>query len=78
VPSASKTSPRPLSSRTPEDDQQDQQEDAPSSTDAAQTGTSETERRVTATANGPLALPTRTERAGLTLTTERTASWPLR
>jgi HK97 family phage prohead protease len=60
------------------DDQQDQQQDAPSSTDAAQTGTSETERRVTATANGPLALPTRTERAGLTLTTERTASWPLR
>jgi phage head maturation protease len=54
------------------------EQDAPSRTDAARTGTSEPERRVTANGNGPLALPTRTERAGLTLTTERTASWPLR
>jgi HK97 family phage prohead protease len=60
------------------EEEQDQQEDAPSSTDAAPERTSETERRVTATANGPLALPTRTERTGLTLTTERTATWPLR
>jgi HK97 family phage prohead protease len=59
-------------------DEQDQQDDAPSRTDAAPTRTSEPERRVTATGNGPLALPTRTERAGLTLTTERTATWPLR
>jgi HK97 family phage prohead protease len=60
------------------EEEQDQQEDAPSSTDAAPERTSDTERRVTATANGPLALPTRTGRTGLTLTTERTATWPLR
>jgi HK97 family phage prohead protease len=58
--------------------EQDQQDDAPSRTDAAPVRTSEPERRVTANGNGPLALPTRTERAGLTLTTERTATWPLR
>jgi HK97 family phage prohead protease len=63
----------------PDDERaQDQKKDAPSSADAAQTGTSGTERRVTASTEGPLALPTRTERVGLTLTTERTASWPLR
>jgi HK97 family phage prohead protease len=59
-------------------EEQDQQDDAPSRTDAAPVRTSEPERRVTANGNGPLALPTRTERAGLTLTTERTATWPLR
>jgi hypothetical protein len=33
---------------------------------------------VTANGNGPLALPTRTEQAGLTLTTERKANqWPI-
>jgi HK97 family phage prohead protease len=54
------------------------QHDAPSTTDAA-LSTSGPERRDHATARGPLALPTRTERAGLTLTTtERKATWPLR
>jgi hypothetical protein len=55
-----------------------EQDDAPSSTDAAPVRTSETERRVTVSSQGPLALPTRTERTGLSLHTERTASWPLR
>jgi HK97 family phage prohead protease len=54
------------------------QDDAPSTTDAA-LSTSGPERRDHASARGPLALPTRTERAGLTLTTtERKATWPLR
>jgi HK97 family phage prohead protease len=54
------------------------QHDAPSTTDAA-LSTSGPERRDHASARGPLALPTRTERAGLTLTTtERKATWPLR
>jgi HK97 family phage prohead protease len=61
-----------------QDQEQDQQEDAPSRTDAAPARTSDTERRVTANGNGPLALPTRTEQAGLTLTTERKANqWPI-
>jgi HK97 family phage prohead protease len=54
------------------------EQDAPSRTDAAPVRTSETERRVTATAPGPLALPVRDVRTGLNLTIERTASWPLR
>jgi HK97 family phage prohead protease len=55
-----------------------EQDDAPSTTDAAES-TSGPERRDHASARGPLALPTRTERAGLTLTTtERKATWPLR
>jgi hypothetical protein len=54
------------------------EQDAPSRTDAAPERTSETERRVTATAPGPLALPVRDVRTGLNLTIERTASWPLR
>jgi HK97 family phage prohead protease len=56
----------------------EEQDDAPSTTDAAES-TSGPERRDHASARGPLALPTRTERAGLTLTTtERKATWPLR
>jgi HK97 family phage prohead protease len=55
-----------------------EQDDAPSTTDAA-LSTSGPERRDHASSRGPLALPTRTERAGLTLTTtERQATWPLR
>jgi hypothetical protein len=55
-----------------------QQDDAPSTTDAAPS-TSGPERRDHANGQGPLALPTRLERAGLTLTTtERKATWPLR
>jgi HK97 family phage prohead protease len=55
-----------------------QQDDAPSTTDAAPS-TSGPERRDHANGQGPLALPTRPERAGLTLTTtERKATWPLR
>ncbi len=58
---------------------QDQQDDAPSTSDAAQSRTSGPERRVTASGHGPLALPVRTERTGLNLNTpERGASWPLR
>lgn len=57
----------------------EEKDDAPSTTDAASKGTSGSERRVTASSHGPLALPTRTERAGLNLTTtERKAAWPLR
>jgi HK97 family phage prohead protease len=68
----------PASEQDKADDQQDQQEDAPSRTDAAPARTSDTERRVTANGKGPLALPTRTEQAGLTLTTERKANqWPI-
>jgi HK97 family phage prohead protease len=56
----------------------DEQDDAPSTTDAA-LSTSEPERRDHASSRGPLALPTRTERTGLTLTTtERQATWPFR
>jgi HK97 family phage prohead protease len=55
----------------------DEQDDAPSTTDAA-SRTSGPERRDHANGRGPLALPTRTERAGLTLTTERQATWPFR
>jgi hypothetical protein len=61
-----------------EQDEKHEQDDAPSTTDAAES-TSGPERRDHASARGPLALPTRTERAGLTLTTtERQATWPLR
>jgi HK97 family phage prohead protease len=55
----------------------EEQDDAPSTTDAAQS-TSEPERRDHANGRGPLALPARTQRTGLTLTTERQATWPFR
>ncbi len=52
-------------------------QDAPSDTDAAPLRTSDQERRVTAS-GGPLALPTRAVRVGLTLTPQKEASWPPR
>jgi phage head maturation protease len=55
----------------------DEQDDAPSTTDAA-SRTSGPERRDHANGRGPLVLPERTERPGLTLTTERQATWPFR
>jgi hypothetical protein len=61
----------------PETQKEQEQQDAPSSTDAAPERTSETERRVTASSRGPLALPTRDPQAGLTLTERKAAAWPL-
>ncbi|HMF61353.1 MAG TPA: hypothetical protein VK595_13325, partial [Vicinamibacterales bacterium] len=61
-----------------EQDQQEEQDTAPSTADAAPVRTSEPELRDTTSSQGPLVLPTRTPRAGLTLNTERQASWPLR
>jgi HK97 family phage prohead protease len=58
-------------------DEPAEQDDAPSTTDAA-TSTSGPERRVTPSGRGPLALPVRTERAGLNLTNRKEATWPLR
>jgi HK97 family phage prohead protease len=63
--------------RADEPEEQDEQDDAPSTTDAA-LSTSGPERRDHARGRGPLALPARTERTGLTLTTERQATWPFR
>jgi HK97 family phage prohead protease len=54
-----------------------EQDDAPSTTDAAES-TSGPERRVTASRRGRLALPTRNERTGLTLNTTKEAAWPFR
>jgi hypothetical protein len=58
-------------------DEPEQQDDAPSPTDAA-SSTSEPERRVPASRRGRLALPARNERAGLTLNTTKEAAWPFR
>jgi hypothetical protein len=58
-------------------DEPAEQDDAPSTTDAA-SRTSGPERRVTPSGRGPLALPARTERAGLNLTNRKEATWPLR
>jgi HK97 family phage prohead protease len=58
-------------------DEPEQQDDAPSPTDAA-SSTSEPERRVPASRRGRLALPARSERAGLTLNTTKEAAWPFR
>jgi hypothetical protein len=65
--------------RAEEPAEQDEQDNAPSTTDAAPVRTSGPERRDNASTHGPLALPTRTPQAGLTLTTtERQATWPFR
>lgn len=54
------------------------EQDAPSTADAAPERTSAPERREHASRRRPLALPTRSQRAGLTLNTEKEPTWPLR
>lgn len=65
--------------RAEEPDEQEQQDTAPSTPDAAPERTSAPERRDTTSSRGPLVLPVRTKRTGLTLSQERKApTWPLR